>query len=242
MSVVAAAVIGSAVVGGVAANSASKKAAKSQQAAIDANAYQGEIATDQYDEYKTTYRPLERQVVADAQNYDTPEAYDKAAAEAQATTSQQIGLAQERLSRTPGLDPSSAAAQSGQTKLALQGAALGAGAQNSAREGIRDKAWARKMDALGLGKGLVANASSGLAANARQSASLADSARANASASASGVGSLASGIANLGIKAYNGYSSPSPNSLGAVGSSPMGTFDVSPGVATGGADLSSFTF
>ena len=205
MSVVAAAVVGSAVVGGIASNSAAKKAAKANQAAIDANAYQGEIATDQYEEYKKTYQPLERQMVADAQSYDTPEAYDRAAAGAQATTSQQIGLAQERLSRTPGLDPTSAAAQAGQAKLALQGAALGAGNQNAARSEVRDKAWARKMDALGLGKGLVTSASAGLSSAAQTSASLASAANAQASSTASGVGSMVQGLSSLAIKGYNTY-------------------------------------
>ncbi|MEJ7745344.1 MAG: hypothetical protein WKF61_01025 [Luteimonas sp.] len=208
MSVMAAVAVGSAVVGAVGANKSRKDAKKQNQAALDANAYVGDIAKDQYETYKTTYRPLEQNMVAEAQAFDSPEAYANAASKAQATTSQQIGLAQERLSRTPGLDPTSGAAQAAQTKLALSGAALGATNQNAAREGIRDKAWARKMDALGLGKGLVTNASAGAANAARTSASLADAATGRAADQAAGIGALAQGIGQLGVKAYQAWNTP----------------------------------
>lgn len=191
-----------AVSGAVGGKKARDQAKQQADAALEANAYQGEIATDQYEEYKTTYRPLERAMVDEAQKYDSPEAYDRAASEAQATTSQQIGLAQERLSRQAGLDPSSGAATAAQTKLALSGAALGTTAQNQARTGIRDKAWARKMDALGLGKGLVTNASNGAAAAARTSAGLADAGYARAGQEASNTGALVAGLGTSFVNAY----------------------------------------
>lgn len=190
----AAAAIGGAVIGGVASNKAAKKAADAQDRATEANAYQGEIATDQYEEYKTTYRPLERALAADAANYDTQANRDKAAAEAQATVSAQMGLAADRLRRTPGLDPSSAAAQAATVNLGLKGAAIGAQAQNAAREGVRDKAYARKMDVVGLGKGLVTNASAGLANAASAAQSAANAQSASAASTAQGVGAAASGI------------------------------------------------
>lgn len=211
-----AAAVGGAVVSGIASNKAADTAADAQNAATAANAYQGQIATDEYNDYKTTYQPLEQSMVAQAQNYDTPAAYDKAAADAQATTSQQIGAAQDRLARTPGLDPTSAAAQAGQTNLALQGAALGAGNQNAARTNIQNTAWARKMDALGLGKGLVTNASNSLNQNAQTAAGLSSIASAQAGKTASSVGSAFSGIANS-LQNANwgslGGSSPSPGNI-----------------------------
>jgi len=190
MSGIASAVIGSAVVGGIASNRAAKKGAEAMDRATEANAWQGEIAKDQYEDYKTTYRPLEQDLVAQAKSLDTQEARDKAAAEAQADVSSQIGLAQERLRRTPGLDPSSAASAAAQTNLALKGAAIGATAQNAARTQTADKAYARKFDAVGLGKGLVTNAANGAAQAAATAQGIAGARAAQAGATAQGVGSL----------------------------------------------------
>jgi len=196
MSVGIVAAVGSAVVGGISSNNASKKAAEANQKAIDANAYQGKIATDQYEDYKTTYRPLEQSLVKDAQNYDTPAAYEKAAGEAQSTVSEQLGMARDRLSRTPGLDPSSAAAQAAMTDLDLKGAAIGATAQNAARTSVKDKAYARKLDAVGLGKGLIAGATTGLASATSNANALAANQARQASDTASGTGALVAGIGN----------------------------------------------
>lgn len=156
----ATAIIGSAVIGGVVSNNASKRAAKAQQGASDAAAQQAAIAQDQWETYKQTYQPLERELVADAREFDSPERYAEAAGQAQADVSSQFGLARDRLMRQPGFDPSSAAAQSGMVGLDLAQAASSATSQNAARRNIRDTAWARKVDAMSLGKGLPANASS----------------------------------------------------------------------------------
>lgn len=192
----AVATIGAAVIGGVAANKAANKAAEANQKAIDANAWQGQIALDQYDDYKNTYRPLEHQLVKEAQDYDTAQAYEQAAGKAQATVQDQIGLARERLARTPGLDPSSAAARAANTNLELRGAALGAVEQNMARERVKDKAFARKLDASGLGRGLIAGASTGLANASAGAEAIARSSNQEAAQTASGIGAAVGGIAN----------------------------------------------
>ncbi|MET3135238.1 hypothetical protein AAKU55_005546 [Oxalobacteraceae bacterium GrIS 1.11] len=194
MSGIATAVVGAAVIGGIVANNSSKRAGEANQKSIDANRYQGEIASDQYEEYKTTYRPLEQALVKDATNYDKPEAYDKAAGEAQGAVSSQIGLARDRLSRTVGYDPTSAAAQAASVNLELRGAAMGAAAQNQARQGVTDKAYARKLDAVGLGKGLVTNASTGMASAAANASTIARNASLEAGQTASGVGAMVNGV------------------------------------------------
>jgi len=190
--------IGAAVVGGVASNAAASKGAKAaaaaQAAANEANAYQGEIAKDQYEDYKANVRPLEHQLMEDAKNYDSQANYDKAAGAAQAAVSTQMGLAADRLTRTPGLDPSSAASQTANTDLALKGAALGASEQNKARDTVTNMAYARKQDAVALGKGMVSNAASGLASATAGANAIAAQASAQAGQAASGVGSMASGI------------------------------------------------
>lgn len=212
---VAGAVVGSAVIGSVASSKASKAASKANDKALEANAWQGQIAQDQWDEYKKTYQPLETGMVAEAQNYDTPQAYDKAAGAAQADVSTQLGLAQDRLSRTPGLDPSSAASQAANSNMALQGAALGATAQNAARTGIQDMAWGRRMDALGLGKGLVTNASTGMAAAGLGAQRLAISNQDAANTTAANIGKLGGTIGNvLGSQGFqNWWNTPSAPSV-----------------------------
>jgi hypothetical protein len=197
----AAAAIGGALIGASATSSAADKAAAAQQAATDANAYQGEIAKSQYEEYQKIYQPLEEQMVADATNYDSQESYDKAAAAAQASVNSQISAAKSRLQRTPGMDPSSAAAVTATTDMDLKGAALGASEQNKARENIANQAYARKQDAVALGKGLVSTASSGLASAAAGATASANAATASANQTASGIGALASSAITAAGKA-----------------------------------------
>jgi hypothetical protein len=196
--------VGGMVAGNKAQNAAD--AAAANQAAIQQQ--QQDIANEQWSTYKDTYQPLEKQMVADSQNYDSQEQQDKAASTAQATTQQQIALAQDRLRRTPGLDPTSGAAQAAQTKMALSGAALGATNQNQARTNVQNMAWARKMDALGLGKGLVTGASTGLAAAGQSASNMAATQQANATQTAASTASMITGLGNMGVKAYNAWNTP----------------------------------
>ncbi len=124
---------------------------------------QAQIAADQWDRYKEMYSPLEDAYVKDAQSYGSTADYDRAAGDASATVSSQFGKARERLSRTPGLDPSSPAFTASMAGLDMAQAANDAVSQNAARKGVTDTAWAKKTDALSMGKGLPAQASSALA-------------------------------------------------------------------------------
>lgn len=190
----------SAVLGGLAAGVAGSLfsddngAEAANNAAADATGLQAQIARDQWNKYKEIYEPLEKQMVAESQTYASPENYAKAAGEASATVGSQFGKARDRLTRTPGLDPSSAAYQSSLVGLDLAQAANDAVAQNTARQGVTDTAYARKQAALGLGKGLDATASSGLAASAANSANLAQIGLQNANAQAAGAGKIVSNI------------------------------------------------
>jgi hypothetical protein len=223
------------VIGGVASNRAANKAADASQRAIDANAYQGQIATDQYDDYRDTYRPLEHALVQSAQHFDTPQAYEQAAAKAQAAVSSQIGLARDRLARTPGLDPSSPAAQAAYTNLALHGAAIGATQQNQAREQVRDKAFAHQLDIAGLGRGLVANASTGFANAAASASNIAHNNALEANQSASGAGAAVGAMinaigkanwGNLGLGGANGYNNWQANNAGMLNGSGLSGADL----------------
>lgn len=159
-------------------------------ASADATRTQAQIAKDQWNKYKEIYEPMEREFVAESTNYDTPLNYAKAAGEASATVSQQFSKARDRLARTPGMDPSSAAYQAGIIGLDMAQAANEATAQNTARQTVKDTAYSRNLTALGLGKGLDSTAASGLASAAGLSLSQAQSARSQANAEASALGNV----------------------------------------------------
>jgi len=209
-----AAVAGAAVAtvgGALLSNRSNNAAANANNAAADATALQSQIAADQWGRYKEIYEPLERSVVNDAQNYDTPQAYENAAGDASATVSSQFSKARDRLGRTPGLDPSTSAYQSSLTGLDLAQAATDATQQNAARQRVKDMAYARKTDALSLGKGLPVQASSTLGSMASTNLSLANANQNQANGQAGAFGRITDRI----------FNSPSmSNWLGNVGNTP----------------------
>lgn len=188
-------------------------------AAANATNLQAQIAREQWNKYKEIYEPLEKQMVDEAQDFANPENYAKAAGEASATVSSQFGKARDRLTRTPGLDPSSAAYQSSLVGLDLAQAANDATAQNVARQGVTDTAYARKQAALGLGKGLDTTASAGLSRSAETSRMLGLASQQQANAEAQGFGKLTSNV----------FSSPTvSNWLGNVGTANKDDTNIGP--------------
>lgn len=158
----------------------------------DAARTQAEIGRQQWDRYKTIHAPLEDQYVKDAQNYNNADRQAKVAGEANAVVNAKFGQARQRLLRTPGLDPSSATATAALADFDLKQAAVGAGAQNAARDRLEDQAWARRTDALSLGKGLPAQASSALGSSATTNMQLAGLSQAQANAQGRSIGNIVS--------------------------------------------------
>lgn len=122
-----------------------------------------------------TFQPVEDAFVKTAQDYDTPEKQAAAAAAAKAdvlssATTQQQASARQMASM--GINPESGRfagitrAQDTNTALAS------AGAQNNARQIVRDKGLALKADAINMGKGLASStaAAYGIGTNAGNSA------------------------------------------------------------------------
>lgn len=127
-----------------------------------------QIAQDVWNNYKTTYMPMEKQYVADAQNYDTPEHREQAAQQASADVAQGYSntqAANDRNMEGMGIRPDDAKFQAINARLQNQEAANQAGAQNMARRQVEQTGWDRRTGALSLGKGLPAQASNA-AANA----------------------------------------------------------------------------
>lgn len=169
---------------------------KSQDNANAAADKMASLSKEMWNQYKTTYLPLENEVVAQSRNWDTPERYAKAAGEASADVAQSFGKARDQLNRTPGLDPSSGAYQSSLVGLNLAQAANDATAQNAARNTVQNNALTVKTNALGLGKGLQTSSLQGYQGAGNiygQMAGLKDQQNNRlAGAIGSGVGSIAS--------------------------------------------------
>ncbi len=201
-----AAAVGGALVTGAMADDGGAGAANA--ASSEATRMQAQIAKDQWDRYKTVYAPLEDSMVSAAQNYDSPAQYERAAGEASGTVAQSYGKARDRLTRTPGLDPTSAAYASSVAGLDRDQAAADAVAQNGARKQVQDTAWARKSDMLSLGKGLPAQAATGLAAVSQQSANQANTAYNRSMNEAAGLGGATRDIIGGLSSAWNSANSP----------------------------------
>lgn len=132
-----------------------------------------------------TFQPVEDQFVKTASEFDTPakqaEAAAAAKADVQANAAQQQQTSQRQMA-SMGISPNSgrfagiSRAQDTNTALAS------AGAQNTARQIVRDKGLALKADAVNMGKGLASStaAAYGIGTNAGNSA-VANNASANSS-------------------------------------------------------------
>lgn len=113
--------------------------------------------------YEDIYQPVEDAYVAEASNYDTQERQDNAAAEAKADVINNYTQQQEANKRSMaamGVNPNSgrfnATTNADATNLALSAA----GAENTARQNVRDKGLALKADVANMGKGYASTASS----------------------------------------------------------------------------------
>ena len=174
----------------------SRKGTNAQNAAADAASLEAQISREQWERYKQIYAPLEDKFVQESFDYDAPRNYALAAGEASADVSSAYGKMRDRIARTPGLDPSSAAFQSAMVGLDMSQAAMDATMQNRARLRVRDTAYDRKRTALALGKGLDATAAAGAGNSARTLGNIASNQYEQASEAASGLGKLTSNLIN----------------------------------------------
>lgn len=121
---------------------------------------QDALAKD-YDQYnKTTFRPLEQGIVAEAEGYDTPAKRQAAVDSAMADTNMAFGRVNDASARTMaanGINPGSARALAVQQGQGVDQAVANAGAAYKARKGIETVGHGMKMDAASLGRGLASN-------------------------------------------------------------------------------------
>ena len=228
MSGVATAIVGSAVVGAIASDSASRRSAAAMKGSSDAAMLQANISGEQWDRYKEMYDPIERDYIKQAQEWDSPARYQLEAGAASANVTNQFGKARERLARTPGLDPSSAGFAASMAGMDMAQAGADAVAQNAARRNVQDTAWARKTDALSLGKGLPAQAMNGLSSAASSLGQIGAAQGALASNQAAAWGNLGSNLVNAGQRAGwfsgSGVDAKSLDSVGQAGRDSLSSF------------------
>ena len=160
---------------------------------------------DEYSAYeKSTYRPLEQKLVADATNFNTDAKREELARTASADVSQAFGVArgqQNRQLAAAGLRPDSNRFAALNNNLLVQEALGKAGSQNKARTDAEGLGYARMMDATSLGRNLSSNASTayGVSLNAGNSAVN------NAQAGANLMGQGYTGASNMYSQASNSY-------------------------------------
>jgi len=115
-------------------------------------------AQEYYDYQQNTFRPVERGLVQQAQEYDTEANRERIAAQAAADTARAFGTAEGMTSRNlarRGVGPGSGNAMAMQNQNALSLASARAGAMTGARNQAEQIGYARKLDAVGLGRGLA---------------------------------------------------------------------------------------
>lgn len=127
---------------------------------IDLQNQQKDISADTQDYVKGTFRPLEQQIVAGAQGYDTTERRESEAGLAQANVGSAFDQQRAAIARrqaAAGIDPSSGNAQATMADMSVQQAAQQAAAGNAARKQVETIGTARMADAASLGRNLPSN-------------------------------------------------------------------------------------
>ena len=125
---------------------------------IAAQNQQMQQAQDYYNYQQQTFRPLERQIVADAANFNTEAYRNEVASKAAADAGRAFGIAQQQNQRamaSMGVNPNSGRFAGTQAATGLQQAAMRAQAQTAARSQAEQMGYARQLDAAGLGRGLA---------------------------------------------------------------------------------------
>jgi len=132
-----------------------RQVAAQQMAAQQQQMQQGQ---DYYDYMKSTYRPVEQGLVADARNFSTENYREQLARDAAAASAQAFGQNQAMASRAAaarGVNMNSGAGLAMQNQNALGLAAQRAQAMTGARTQAEQMGWARRMDVTGLGRNLA---------------------------------------------------------------------------------------
>jgi hypothetical protein len=126
----------------------------SQIAAQEQQMRQGQ---EYYDYLKNTFQPIERGLAREAESFNTEAYRERMAQQAAADAAQAFQGAQGvtfREAARRGVNPASGAFGAAQRSTGLALAAAQAGGMNKARQQAEQTGWARRLDVVGLGRGL----------------------------------------------------------------------------------------
>lgn len=206
-----------------------KTAQEYRQRFDDQASSQLEFAKEQQDRYKETFRPVEDRIAQDAMSWDSDERQAEMAAQARADVMGNAAAAQQQQNRqmaAMGVDPRSGRFQGANRASTLQTALASAGAQNAARDNVRQQAQSLRQGAAALGQqvnqtGQQANQLGMQATSAGHQATLSGDSSAmqwnNLGMAARGIGNSSANLSSTGM-GYQGLG------LGLnAGSSAMGT-------------------
>ena len=115
-------------------------------------------AQEYYDYQTGTFRPVEQGLVKQAQEFDTEAYREQLASQAAADTARAFGTAEGMTARNlarRGVGPGSGNAMAMQNQNALALASARAGAATGARNQAEQLGFARKLDVVGIGRGLA---------------------------------------------------------------------------------------
>jgi hypothetical protein len=124
---------------------------------------QNAFAEQQRERYNTVFKPLENKFINQAENYGSVKHQNEMAAEARAdvlTAADSQKETAERQAEAMGLNPNSGRYQALDRSATLDTALAAAGAENTARQQVRDKGLALKADVANMGRGVPAQAAS----------------------------------------------------------------------------------
>lgn len=127
------------------------------QSQVAAQTQQMQQAKDYYDYQVSTFRPVEQQLVSDAQRFNTDSYRQLMAGDAAAASARAFGSIQGALTRADaarGINPNSPAARALRQQAAIGLAAQSAGAQTAASVAAEQRGQAYMQSAAGLGRGL----------------------------------------------------------------------------------------
>lgn len=169
-----------------------------------------EIAKEMWGQYKETYLPMEKQFATEAFNTDTEAKRVEQAGLANADVTSAFAKQRDESNRqmaSMGIDPSSSAWANRDTKMRMGEAAASAGAQNAARRNVENMGYARKQDAISIGKGMPGTASASMAQSGSQYGQIANAQLQQDQNDASAVGNTVGGAAAVYgmMKADGGY-------------------------------------
>jgi hypothetical protein len=169
------------------------------QQQLDASKQAQQWATEDRDRYNNTFKPLEDQFINKAQNWDSADRQQQVASEAKAdvlNNASQQRQATERNMASMGVDPTSGryagVERAGENATAL----AAAGAENNARNTVRNQALSLQAEAVNMGKGLAVNPASSLG--------LSTSAGSAAMQTTSGNNAQAAGLSSIKGQGYQG--------------------------------------